>query len=164
MWRFLAGVASALLLVTAGLFIWRSHAGAEELIPAAASGGAGQPGFSGAGGPLEASEKTREEKRFSRYDKDKNGGVSRDEYLVARRKAFAKFDVNADGRLSFDEYATKTIQKFFAADKDKTGVLTPAEFLTTRLVRKTGGTKCPPPTRLPAAPAAGAGGADEDEG
>lgn len=164
MGRFLAGVASALLLVAAGIFIWRSQAGAEQLVPPAPPGAEAPLGLADLSGPPEASEKTREQKRFSRYDKDKNGGVSRDEYLVARRKAFAKFDVNADGHLSFDEYATKTILKFASADRDKTGVLTPAEFLTTRVVRKAGGTKCPPPTRLRAAPAAGASGADDDEG
>ena len=31
--------------------------------------------------------KTREERRFGRHDKDKNGAISRDEYLAQRRKA-----------------------------------------------------------------------------
>ena len=34
------------------------------------------------------SEKTREEKRFLRSDHDKNGAISRDEFLAARRRNF----------------------------------------------------------------------------
>jgi Ca2+-binding EF-hand superfamily protein len=107
--------------------------------------------------PPQASEKTREEKRFNRYDRDKNGGVAADEYLFSRRKAYAKLDSNGDGKLSFDEYAVKTITKFNGADKDRSGILTPAEFLTTRVVRaKPKSTNCPPPLRIPTS--------DEDEG
>jgi EF hand len=148
MWRFLAGVASALLLVTAGILIWRGQADAVQLVPGAPAAADDALGFADVSGPLEATEKTREQKRFSRYDKDKNGGVSRDEYLLARRKGFAKLDVNGDGKLSFDEYAVKTSTKFAGADKDRSGVLTPAEFLTTRVVRKAGKTNCPPPSRV----------------
>ena len=148
MWRFLAGVASALLLMTAGIVIWRSQADAGQLVPGAPAVGDDAIGFADVSGPLEASEKTREEKRFSRYDKDKNGGVSRDEYLLTRRKGFAKLDTNGDGRLSFDEYVIKTSTKFSGADKDRSGALTPAEFLTTRIVRKTGKTNCPPPIKF----------------
>ena len=45
--------------------------------------------------------KTREQKRFGRYDKDRDGAITRDEYLASRRKAYAKLDTNGDGRLSF---------------------------------------------------------------
>jgi hypothetical protein len=151
MWRFLAGVASAMALMTAGVVIWRSQADAVQIVP---------PAPSGAGSPLpfadvtipEASDKTREQKRFSRYDKDKNGGVSRDEYFQSRRKAFAKLDVNGDGKLGFEEYASKTVQKFVGADKDRSGILTATEFLATRVPRKEGKAKCPPPERHKTAP------------
>jgi hypothetical protein len=146
--RFLAGVASALLLMAAGLFIWRSQADAVQLVPPVPADAEAALSLLDVNGPPEASEKTREEKRFSRYDKDKNGAVSRDEYLIARRKGFAKLDVNADGKLGFEEYAIKTSVKFAGADRDKTGALTPAEFLTTRVIRKTQQAKCPPPVRL----------------
>lgn len=99
----------------------------------------------------EASAKTREEKRFGRYDKDRDGKVTRDEYLASRRKAFAKLDVNGDGRLDFEEWASKASAKFAAADRDKSGAMTPAEFATTAAKRKPHGlAKCPPS----AAPAA----------
>jgi hypothetical protein len=157
MWRFLAGVGSALLLVAAGVLIWRSQADAVQTVAAAPADEAAL-GFADVNAPPQASEKTREQKRFGRYDKDKNGAVSRGEYLLSRQKAYAKLDTNGDGRLSFEEFAIKTTQKFAKADRDGTGVLTPAEFLTTRVVRKTHKAKCPPPSRLQqAAPA-------EDEG
>lgn len=149
MGRFLAGVASALLMMAAGIFIWRSQADAGQMAPPPAR--AETPlGLLDVTDPPQASEKTREEKRFNRYDRDKNGGVAADEYLFSRRKAYAKLDINGDGKLSFDEYAVKTITKFNGADKDRSGILTPAEFLTTRVVRaKPKSTNCPPPLRIP---------------
>lgn len=153
MWRFLAGVGSALLLMAAGILIWRSQADAEQPVAAAPAEDAAL-GLMDVSPPPQASEKTREQKRFGRYDRDKNGVVSRAEYLLSRQKAYARLDTNGDGRLSFEEYAIKTAQKFAKADRDGTGVLTPAEFLTTRAVRKTQKAKCPPPSRLQEAPVA----------
>jgi hypothetical protein len=150
MGRFLAGVASALLMMAAGIFIWRSQADAGEIAQPPA-GDTAQLAMLDVTDPPQASEKTREEKRFNRYDRDKNGGVVAEEYLFSRRKAYAKLDVNGDGKLSFEEYAVKTITKFNVADKDRSGILTPAEFLTTRVVRaKPKSTNCPPPLRIPA--------------
>ncbi len=144
MGRFLAGVASALLLAAAGFFWWQGRG---------SSGHADVPAFAGSAAmaegtvadPPEAEERTREQKRFDRYDKDRNEGVSREEYLANRQKAFARLDVNGDGRLSFDEWAKKTTDKFATADADKSGVLTRAEFATTKVVRKTPVRRdCPP--------------------
>jgi hypothetical protein len=87
----------------------------------------------------EASPKSREEKRFSRADKDKDGKIEPEELLGARRKTFAKLDVNANGALSFDEWAAKTIEKFQGADKDRSGWLAPAEYALT----------APPPPKHP---------------
>ena len=160
MGRFLAGVASALLLVAAVVFIWRSQAEAVQIAPISAQGeGAATLGLLDVAEPPQASEKTREQKRFNRYDRDKNGGIAPEEYLFSRRKGYARLDVNGDGRLSFEEYAVKAVTKFSAADKDRSGVLTAAEFLTTRVVRaKPKSTNCPPPLRI--APA----GEDDGEG
>lgn len=156
MWRFAGGALSALLLVTAGIFIWRAQAGSPSpipAIPAAAAAASEAPlGIADLAGPPTASEKTREEKRFARYDKDKNGMVARAEYLLGRQKTFAKLDVNGDGRLSLDEYAVKAVVKFTAADRDKTGALNATEFATTRVVRKARPKpKCLPVPRAPAA-------------
>lgn len=140
MLRFVAGALCSLLLVTGAFLIWQSHAargGGVQTSPVQASSGSSW--FGGAGGqPLrapEASEKTREEKRFSRYDKNKDGKIQADEYLAARRKNFDKLDVNHDGRLSFEEYASKAIDKFNTAGGRK-GWLNEAEFATTAPVRK----------------------------
>lgn len=153
MGRFLAGVAAALLLVTGGFFIWQAQADRGVVLPALTAVAVDTPmGLADLAGPPAASERTREEKRFSRYDKDKNGAVAREEYLVARRKNFAKLDVNGDGKLGFEEYAVKAVVKFAAADKDKSGALGPAEFALTRVVRKSAPKcVCKPATRAPAA-------------
>ncbi len=153
MGRFLAGVASALLLVAAGLFWWRSSSAADPLVyPAARAGLASPLAAAPLDEPPSASEKTREEKRFARYDRNRNGAVDREEYLLARRKAFAKLDTNGDGKLSFEEYAVKTLDKFGKADADRSGALTAAEFAATRVVRKERPRPdCPPRRSAPAA-------------
>jgi EF hand len=157
MWRFLAGMGSTLVLVMAGFFIWQSQAdNRTPLIPdaPAATADAGrttQLAFADVADPPRADPKTKEEKRFNRFDKDKNGGVSREEYLTSRRKAYAKLDINGDGTLSFDEYAVKTVAKFGKADGDRSGVLTRSEFATTRVIRKEKPKpNCPPSLRAPA--------------
>jgi hypothetical protein len=147
MLRYLAGVLSALLLVGAGVFLFRSDAASD---PLPASPARGQALAAGQEEPLpealpEASPKSREEKRFGRSDKDKDGAITRDEYLIGRRKAFAKLDTNSDGRLGFEEWAKKTTDKFAGADKDRSGILTPAEFATTAVVRKPRARCVPPP-------------------
>jgi len=138
MWRYLVGLVAGVLLVAGGLLWWRSTAIAHAVLPDAPQASADTPSGD-ADAPLDppaASAKTREEKRFSRYDHDKNGLVSRDEFLAQRRRAFAKLDTNGDGRLSFDEYAIKTETKFAGADRDKSATLNPTEFATTRVIRK----------------------------
>lgn len=145
MWRFLAGVASALLLCGAGLVWWTSGKEASPLLSAVAPPLA-RSTIVPDSTPPEAEERTREQKRFDRYDKDRNETVSTDEYLASRKKAFAKLDVNGDGRLTFDEWAKKTIDKFAAADADKSKGLTRTEFATTKVVRKARPKpNCPPP-------------------
>ena len=79
----------------------------------------------------EASARSREEKRFSRADRDKDGKIEAEELLGPRRKAFAKLDKNGNGALSFEEWAVTTIEKVKGADKDRSGWLTPAEYATT---------------------------------
>ena len=131
MLRFLGGAVACFLLLTGAFFVWQSRAENASSLPAApAARAASLFGNSAALEAPEASVKTREEKRFSRYDKDKDGKVETMEYLAARRRNFDKLDLDHNGALSFQEYAVKGIEKFNAAGGRK-GWLTPAEFVAT---------------------------------
>lgn len=132
--RFLAGAAACFLMMTGAFLLWQSRAQEAPVLPSApppraSSGSLLIPTVMPA--PPEASPKSREERRFSRADKDKNGRIEREELLAPRRKAFAKLDTNGNGTLSFEEWAVKTLGKFGTADKDRSGWLTPAEYATT---------------------------------
>lgn len=147
MWRYVAGGLSAALLVIAAVILFNSRARSYVRLPAAP---VGAQQVAGAGGSLpdtvpEASDRTREQKRFDRYDKDRNGTVTREEYLASRRKAYAKLDLNQDGQLSFDEWAAKTTAKFAEADGDHNGTMNPAEFIKTAPKRAKPRPNCPPP-------------------
>jgi len=145
MWRFLAGALAAMLLMGAGLVLWNSQAASEQSVtdpppvPLAVIAE-----------PLpdtvpSASPKTREERRFDRYDKDRNGAITRDEYLAQRRKADARLDTNGNGQLDFDEWAAKTTGKFGGADADKSGAMSRTEFATTAIKRRAPARRdCPP--------------------
>jgi hypothetical protein len=137
MWRYLAGAVGALLLAGGGLVLWQKSGASPPISaePRAAAGTASAPADNADEVPA-ATQKTREEKRFARYDKDRDGKVTREEFLATRRKAFAKLDVNSDGKLSFDEWSAKTTDRFAKADGDRNGTLTPVEFATTRIQRK----------------------------
>lgn len=132
MLRFLAGAAACFLLMTGAFLIWQSRAADRPGLPPAPPA----RGYSASmltAQPLqapEASSQSREEKRFSRYDHDKDGKVEAAEYLAARQRNFDKLDVDHNGALSFQEYAVKGIEKFNAAGGKK-GWLTPAEFVAT---------------------------------
>lgn len=137
MWRYLVGGLAALALAGAGMALFNRSGVSVAALPAAPLA----PAQTAEGAALpdsvpEASDRTREQKRFDRYDKDRNGSITRDEYLMARHKAYAKLDANHDGVLSFDEWAVKAETKFAAADKDKSGAMTAPEFATTAVKRK----------------------------
>ena len=136
----MSGVAAALLLVAAGLFLWQSRARDRAELPPApaprlAARAVSPPALLSRSSPLEtppaATAKTREEKRFGRADKDDDGRITRAELLAPRQKAFAKLDKNGDGRLAFDEWAVKTVGKFDGADDDGDGALTATEYAAT---------------------------------
>ncbi|WP_267433238.1 EF-hand domain-containing protein [Sphingomonas sp. GM_Shp_1] len=152
MWRYLAGSLGTLVLVGAGLFLWGSRPDSPSPLPAAsaASGLSAQTAEDDAPLP-EASAKTREQKRFDRYDKDRDGTITREEYLASRRKAYAKLDRDGDGKLSFDEWAIKATTKFATADRDKSGAMNAAEFATTAVKRRPAArANCPPAQRAQA--------------
>ncbi|RSV35375.1 histidine kinase [Sphingomonas sp. ABOLE] len=156
MWRYAVGAGAALLLAFGGFLLFQHAPGrgplAAVLQPAPAAAGTTTPLPDAA---PEADAKTREQKRFDRYDKDRNDAVTRDEYFANRHKAFARLDVNGDGRLSFEEWSVKAIAKFTGADADKSGALTRVEFATTAPTRKPASARCacgkPAPAPSPAA-------------
>lgn len=142
MGRMLAGGMAALLLVAGGLFWWQGRADnvpAPQLAlaapppPAVESLPEGDPDAVGEAPPMpgEASPQSREEKRFARYDRNRDGVITRIEMLGSRTKAFKALDKDGDNLLSFEEWAVATSDRFGAADTDKDGKLTPAEFAAT---------------------------------
>lgn len=136
MTRFLAGALACFLMLTGAFLIWQSHAEQSSSLPKAPPARSAQPVMlqDSADDPLqapEASPKNREEKRFSRADKNKDGKIESAELLEPRQKAFAKLDLDHNGALSFREWATKTFDKINGADKDRNGWLSPAEYATT---------------------------------
>ncbi|MCA1653991.1 MAG: histidine kinase [Sphingomicrobium sp.] len=137
--RIMAGAGITLLLTTGAFLFWQGHAEGRSGLPtapAAQSAATANPRLFAMASPElpgapEASRKTREEKRFSRADKDKDGKITEEELLMPRRKAFAKLDADHNGSLSFNEWAAKTIGKFEGADDDHSGWLTETEYAET---------------------------------
>lgn len=134
MTRFLAGAAACFLLLTGAFLLWQGRAEQGPALPPAPSPRAQSIFGTAQPAPLEAPEaspKSREEKRFSRADKDKNGRIQAEELMTPRRKAFAKLDTNGNGTLAFEEWAAKSIDKFRGADRDRSGWLSAAGYQTT---------------------------------
>jgi hypothetical protein len=130
--RFFAGAAACFLLLTGAFLIWQSRAAqGPGLSPAPDARVLGSSFMqTDTLRAPEADPKTREQKRFGRYDKNKDGKVESDEYLAARRRNFDKLDTDHNAALSFQEYAVKGIEKFNAAGGRK-GWLSSAEFVAT---------------------------------
>ena len=132
MWRYLVGGVAALLLAAAGIFFFRGSASptGQQLAaaPAPKAGATAAPLPSAA---PEATERSREERRFDRLDKDRDQTINAGEYFASRQKAFAKLDADHDGKLSFEEWAIRARARFGDADADHSNTLTRAEFATT---------------------------------
>ncbi|WOE74076.1 hypothetical protein [Alterisphingorhabdus coralli] len=92
--------------------------------------------------PPEATELTREQRRFARYDRDSNLRITRNEMLSSRSKAFRKLDIDGNNLLTFEEWAVATVNRFEDADADGDAELTPEEFATTRPKRKSKKERC----------------------
>lgn len=141
MGRFVAGSVSALLLVAAGLFWWQGRASDEPQTVAARPDAPaaplpkfpeGDPDAVGKPPPVPtATNRTREERRFDRYDRDRDNIITRGELLGSRVKAFQKLDRDGNNLLSFEEWSVRTSDRFAGADTNGDGRLTRAEFATT---------------------------------
>ena len=82
--------------------------------------------------PPQATELTREQKRFARYDRNSDRLITRTELMSSRTKAFRKLDTDGNNLLTFEEWAVATSERFEKADQNKDGQLTPPEFATTK--------------------------------
>jgi hypothetical protein len=130
--RFLAGALASMLMMFGAFLIWKGHAEEiQDIPPPPPESDAMSLMAEPPPPPPEATPKTREQKRFDRADRNKDGRIELSELLQPRRKAFARLDKNGDGVLSFEEWAVTTIDKFRGADANRDGVLTRTEYATT---------------------------------
>lgn len=81
--------------------------------------------------PPEATELSDEQRRYFRYDRNRDGRITRNEMLSTRTDAFRALDVDGNNLLTFEEWAVATARRFDGADADSNGELTAAEFRTT---------------------------------
>lgn len=81
--------------------------------------------------PPQATELTREEQRFLRYDRNRDRRITRNEMLSTRSDAFRKLDKNGNNLLDFEEWAVTTVNRFDGADLNRDRELDMAEFVRT---------------------------------
>ncbi len=139
--RLFLGAVIALMLVGIGGFWWQGRAEVEQgapppmpvqpedtqdEIPVADLGDLEGPA------PPEATELTREQRRFFRYDRNRDLKITRNEMLSSRTDAFRALDKDGNNLLSFEEWAVATASRFDKADKNGNRELTQEEFATTR--------------------------------
>lgn len=138
--RIVLGALIALALTGLGLFWWQGRAeverGAPPPQPAEASSNlpdipVSDPGDMVGPAPPEATELTKEQRRFFRYDRNRDWRITRTEMLSSRTEAFRKLDKDGNNLLDFEEWAVATVEKFESADANGDNELTPAEFATT---------------------------------
>jgi hypothetical protein len=136
--KIMLGAFGALALLGIGLFWLQGRAEVEQGAPPPAPVATPPEGLpsadaSGLTGPAppEATELSREERRFFRYDRDRDRRISRNEMLSTRTDAFRDLDKDGNNLLTFEEWAVTTAQRFDQADADKDGELSQKEFATT---------------------------------
>ncbi len=139
--RIFLGALCALILAGIGMFWWQGRAEVEQGAPPplAEPAKSAEPEIPIADAsdltgpaPPEATELTREQRRFFRYDQNRDRIISRNEMLSSRTDAFRKLDKDGNNLLSFEEWAVATAERFDKADKNRNRELTPEEFATTK--------------------------------
>lgn len=141
--RIALGAILALVLTGVGLFWWQGRAEVERGAPPPAPLDASKlendlelpqavVGDLLGPEPPQATELTREQRRFFRYDRNRDLRISRNEMLSSRTEAFRKLDVDDNNLLTFEEWAVATVDRFEGADADDDNWLTPTEFATTK--------------------------------
>ncbi len=133
------GVFLGLVLASVGVFWWQGRAQVEENAPPPPEPEEEvveapevlpevDPGEMIGPAPPEASELTREERRFFRYDRNRDRIITRNEMLSTRSDAFRRLDKDGNNLLTFEEWAITTSDRFAGMDEDGNLRLTPAEF------------------------------------
>ena len=139
--RTILGAVGALILVAIGMFWWQGRAAVERgapppAVPFATPAQTDLPTADVAGQtgppPPEATELTREQQRFGRYDRDRDGRITRNEMLSTRTEAFRKLDKDRNNLLTFEEWAVATVDRFEGADRDGDAELDGSEFAATK--------------------------------
>jgi hypothetical protein len=136
--RVVLGALAALLLVGIGLFWLQGRAQVERgapppTVPTAPPTGLPSARLPNPTGPAlpKASELTREQQRFFRYDRNRDLKITRNEMLSTRVDDFRKLDVDGNNLLTFEEWAVATSDRFAGADANHDGILNQSEFATT---------------------------------
>ncbi|MEZ5682400.1 MAG: hypothetical protein R3E14_14010 [Erythrobacter sp.] len=135
------GSVTSLALAGLGLFWWQGRAQVEEGAPPPVAVELAKPlapipesdpGDLLGPEPPEASELSKEQQRFFRYDRNRDWRISRVEMLSTRSDAFRKLDKDGNNLLDFEEWAVATVEKFESADANEDNQLSPTEFATTK--------------------------------
>ena len=139
--RIILGAFAALMLVSLGLFWMQGRAQVEDAAPPPKPevvDGKDDPDTLPTADvadltgpePPEASELTREQRRFFRYDRNRDLKITRSEMLSSRTDAFRRLDTDGNNLLTFEEWAITTSTRFAEMDGNKDNELTQAEFAT----------------------------------
>ena len=152
--RILLGAFGALVLVAVGLFWMQGRAQVEQAAPPPDAAGQEEDAedpealpsadVSEVEGPAppEASELTREQRRFFRYDRNRDLKITRNEMLSTRTDAFRRLDTDGNNLLTFEEWAVTTSTRFAEMDGDGNAELTQAEFATSAPARRPARPRC----------------------
>src|SRR3546814_14486613 len=121
-----------MLFMAAGFVIWASDSDADDPIPPAPAAAPLLMAPQKPPTPPAAPEKSREEKRFARYDDNEDGIITRAEMMGRRRGPWERLDANGDKRPGFEACALPTSEKCAKADADGSCTLNAAPFRPTR--------------------------------
>jgi hypothetical protein len=134
------GVFVGLILAGVGVFWWQGRAQVEmnappppeveDVAPNPEDLPITYPGDMEGPAPPEASELTREEMRFFRYDRNRDRVITRTEMMSTRSDGFRKLDLDGNNLLTFEEWAVTTSERFDEMDADGNDKLTQSEFAT----------------------------------
>lgn len=140
----ITGAFAMLLALSLGMFWWQGRAEVEQAAPppdpAALASAKPSPDTLPLADPAdlkgptppEATELTKEQQRFFRYDRNRDWRITRSEMLSTRSDGFRSLDTDGNNLLTFEEWAVTTVDKFDGADANGDRELSPKEFETTK--------------------------------